>query len=249
MMYRTILLMIAAAVASSCASQNCGLELPRCKHDEALIEHIGYTLSYNDELLSAKWVAWELTSEEAEGQYPRDKKFYADPDWQGLQADNSDYHRSGWSRGHLAPAGDMKWSEQAMRESCYLTNICPQDASLNDGSWRKLEELCRRLTDKYGTIWICCGPVFYTNIYRTIGANRVAVPDAFFKVLLVKTADGAYQSIGFVFKNNSDKQPLADCSMSVDDVERITGLDFYPSLPNRIERKVESTFNLKCWNL
>ena len=176
MMYRTFLLLIVAGVASSCASQNCGLELSRCKHDDALIKHIGYTLSYNDELLSAKWVAWELTSEEAGGQYPRDKNFYADPDWRGLQADNSDYRRSGWSRGHLAPAGDMKWSEQG-------------------------------------------------------------------------TADGAYQSIGFVFKNNGDKQPLADCSMSVDDVERITGLDFYPSLPNRIERKVESAFNLKCWNL
>ena len=108
-----------------------------------VIEHVGYTVSYNEQRRNPNWVAYELTSEEVDGTEPRGSKFIPDPDVVGRQAVDADYKHSGWDRGHLAPAADMKWSEQAMDESFYLSNISPQNGNLNRGVWKSIEELTR----------------------------------------------------------------------------------------------------------
>lgn len=240
-------------VLVSCVSSNRNsasvtprLEEPAFSAADCIIEHAGYTVCYNDRLLIPNWVAWELTSDESYGDFPRSQGFDADPDWRGMQADDSDYRGSGWSRGHMAPAGDMKWSEQSMRESFYLTNVCPQDAELNDGSWKWVEEKCRDLAREYDKVWICCGPILDDGDCETIGSSGVAVPDAFFKVVLMKTNHG-YEGIGFIFRNTNERQMARDCCMSVDEVERITGLDFFPVLRDDIEDKVEAAYNWKVF--
>ena len=108
-----------------------------------IIEHIGYKVSYNQTWCIPNWVAYELTKIEVEGQFPRRGSFCPDPYVKGYSAETSDYSNSGYDRGHMAPAADMKWSEKVMLESFYLTNICPQNKNLNSGLWLALEERAR----------------------------------------------------------------------------------------------------------
>lgn len=215
---------------------------------EIIISHLGYTASYNSTTKIPNWVAYELTKEETLGAVKRDNRFYNDPSIPlNQQATFDDYRNENrWDKGHMAPAGDMKWSEQAMLESCYFTNICPQNRNLNNGDWKSLEEKCRSLAQKYGSIFIICGPIIGEIKNGTLGANQVVIPDAFFKVLMVKVND-QYEGIGFVLENKAGHRDLIDYAMSVDSVEIITGLDFFGQLPDGIENEMESNFNNLYW--
>lgn len=213
-----------------------------------IISRQGYTLSYNDTLLLPNWVAYELTREEVGGQVPRDAGFYPDPEVRGVQVQTSDYTHSGWDRGHMAPAGDMKWSESAMHESCYLSNICPQNPELNGGTWRVLEEKCRSLISTYPSIHIVCGPVLTDNKHSKIGTSRVTVPDAFFKVMLVQQ-DNEYHGIGFYFSNEPAPLSLRSYHYTIDEIENITGIDFFSELDESLQNSFESSCSLSFWDL
>lgn len=223
-----------------------GLEIPAVDGSANLISHIGYTSCYNEEYLIPDWIAWELTAEELEGRLDTYRNYSEDPDWDGSQAMNRDYVNSGYTHGHMAPVGDMKWSSQAIEESNYLTNMCPQTAELNAGDWENVESLCRRMARRYGRVWITCGPLVASSSPERIGRNGVVVPDAFFKVVLVKIRDD-YHGIGFLFRNDDSEQPMRECAVRVDDVENITGLDFFPGLEDSVENRVESEFDLNIW--
>ena len=224
------------------------LEYPAFSKDDDVICHLGYTTAYNHATLTPNWVAYELTAEEVNGTLPRNDAFAQDEMVKGRQAALEDYRHSGWDRGHMAPAADMKWSEQAMMESFLLSNMCPQNHELNAGSWEKTEKMGRRIAKKYGKVYIVCGPIYNNGKYGTIGANHVAVPDAFFKAFLVE-ADGTYATIGFVMNNNDEKQPLKTSSMCVDDLEKIINRDLFPNLPDEIENEVESKIVKKYWGI
>lgn len=224
------------------------LEIPEHSSEEDVVEHIGYTTSYNHTTLVPNWVAYELTQAEAAGELPRDDAFAQDPDVHGRQAELSDYKGSGWDRGHMAPAADMKWSADAMRESFLLSNMCPQDHALNAGSWEKTEKMGRRLAEQYGKVYIVCGPIFGGNQFGTIGANRVSVPDAFFKAFLIES-NGEYAAIGFMMENISDKQDFKSSTMPVDNLEKIIGRDLFPNLPDSIENVIEAKIVKKYWGI
>lgn len=224
------------------------LEYPAFTEEEDIICHIGYTTSYNHTTLVPDWVAYELTDVEVAGELPRSDAFAQDEMCKGRQADLSDYRGSGWDRGHMAPAADMKWSEQAMLESFLLTNMCPQDHTCNAGCWEKTEKMGRRIAKQYGKVYIVCGPVFTTHQYGTIGANKVAVPDAFFKAFLIES-EGNYAAIGFMMENSSEKQELKASSMSVDELEKLIGRDLFPNLPDEIENEIESKIMKKYWGI
>lgn len=213
-----------------------------------IISRKGYTLSYNKWRLIPDWVAYELTYQETLGQVPREKGFYPDPEVRGDQATVDDYRHSGWDRGHMAPAGDMKWSKEAMKESCYFTNICPQNPDLNGGKWRVLEEKCRDLTSDYSSIQVVCGPIIENAKLGTIGSNHVLIPDAFFKVLLVKQKD-QYEGIGFYFKNEPASQSLRNYSCTIDEIEQKAGIDFFSSITDDIENSVESRYSFSFWDI
>ena len=224
------------------------LEMPQIMdaRQSQIIEHVGYTVSYNKDTKLPNWVAYELTDAEVAGVCKRDGRFYLDPYVEGPQASYEDYRNTGWDKGHIAPAGDMKWDEQAMFESCYFTNVCPQNHNLNGGDWRSLEEKCRDFARRFGSVYIAAGPVVGNAKNGTIGYNEVVIPDGFYKVLLVYI-DGGYQGIGFYFENKAGHKPLSTYAMTIDEVEAMTGIDFFFSLPDKIEEEVERKINQEIW--
>ena len=192
------------------------------------------------------WVAWELTADETAGEEPRAKSFYNDPAVEGCP-ETYDYSYSGYDRGHMAPAGDMKWSKDAMRSSFSLANICPQVKSLNTGAWKRLEEKCRTWAQADSSIIIVCGPILNDPIREYIGDTRVAVPKRFFKVILSPRANPA-RGIGFIMPNDKVVGGMQATAVSIDEVERVTGHDFFASLPDSIENIVESQCDFHLWS-
>lgn len=213
---------------------------------EIILKRIGYTMSYNSDNKIPNWVAWHLTAEHADGPVKRFGGGYLeDVDVPKPRAVRDDYYGSVWSHGHMCPAGDNKWDRQAMRETFLLTNMCPQDRGLNSGVWNRIEMDCRKWARKYGDVYIVCGPILLNREHETIGENKVVVPEAFFKVILCLQDNP--KAIGFIIRNNEGKKKRDQFINSIDEVERITGIDFFPALPDSIEDKVEAYANINNW--
>ncbi len=219
---------------------------PLTNRDEHILYHKGYVVSYNSDWKIPNWVAWELTVHETKAKMERKDTFCEDPDFAGPQATLADYRGSGYTRGHMIPAADMRWDKKAMEECFYLTNMCPQLADFNSGNWGKLEQQCREWAKRDSAIWIVCGPIVGRSPKR-IGAGQVVVPDAFFKVVLVPYAKTP-RAIGFIYPHRNKKGArMREFMMSVDEVERRTGIDFFASLPDDVERKVEAQAPAGRW--
>ena len=218
-----------------------GLEIPVINNGKQgqILQRTGYTLSYDSKNKTPQWVAWELTKEETKGTEERSTEFYPDPDVVGTQVVTYDYSHSGYDRGHMAPAGDMKWNKQAMQESFYMSNICPQDHNLNTEDWNDLEMKTREWARQYGKVYVVCGPIYTGKRNEYIGKNRVKVPDAFFKVILINE-NNKQCAIGFLFENEAGERPLKEYIVSVDQIEKTTGMDFFSALPNDAENRLES---------
>lgn len=213
---------------------------------EQMLRRAGYTASYNKATKLPNWVAWHLTADRTTGPAKRSGvDFQADMDVPAPRAEDSDYYGSGYDRGHMCPAADNKYSEKAMEESFLFTNMCPQNGNLNRGDWNEMEQACRRWAKEYGGVYIVCGPILYKGKHKTIGKNKVVVPEAFFKVVL-RTGENP-KAIGFIYKNAEGNRPKGDYVNTVDEVERITGIDFFTSLPDDVENKVEATADIADW--
>ena len=219
------------------------IEIPyRLEDNEGcIIEHMGYALSYNSDYRVPNWVAYELLETELNtGFRSREDSFEPDPLIKGRQAYDRDYVGSGYDRGHMAPAADMRWSSQTMKESFYLSNTCPQNHNLNSGAWNDLEKQVRYEARYYKSIWVVCGPIFEYSNPKHIGSNHVMVPDAFFKALLAKRKDGTYASIGFVFPNKACERNLTHYVMTVDELEAKLGMDLFFNLDEKAQDKAEA---------
>lgn len=212
---------------------------------EIILTRKGYTVSYNVDNKIPNWVAWHLTSEHADGEYKRTGGYLEDTEVPKPRSTKKDYDSMKWSHGHMCPAADNKWDKKAMKESNLLTNICPQDRSLNSGLWNKIEQDCRRWAKKFGDVYIVCGPVLLNREHETIGENKIVVPEAFFKVILCLNPKP--KAIGFIIRNNEGKKKRDQYINTIDEVERITGIDFFPALPDDIEIKVEAYSNIDEW--
>lgn len=223
--------------------------LPTTPADAAavLLKKAGYTTSYNTETKNPNWVAWHLTAEHTDGPYKRKGiEFHPDEDAPEPRVDTYDYMRSGFDRGHMCPAADNRWSEKAMEDCFLMTNMCPQIHSLNSGLWNTLEGQCRKWAQEYGDVYVVSGPIFLNEQHKKIGKNKVWVPEAFFKVVLCLS--GKPKAIGFICRNRSAKgRKKTDFVNSIDEVERITGIDFFPALPDDIERTVEASADYSAW--
>lgn len=216
---------------------------------ERIIKHVGYTVSFNREHNNPNYVAWVLTAAKVNGTVPRSDSFFQDPDVpMPHRVAPEDYKGSGYDRGHMAPSADMKWSYAAMKECFYMSNICPQNPSLNSGSWQKLEEACRRWARQEGTIYIVCGPIYKGGSHKKIRGkvHTITVPEGFFKVVL-SLKPGKEKAIGFYYNNSKASQPMAQTAISVDSVEKLTGYNFFVNIDKNIEKRVEASFSLKDW--
>lgn len=223
------------------------LELPKYGKHDSIIHHSAYSLSFNKEYHQANWLAYCLTRSETNSIFKRGNNFKADPLVPGTDLAVS-YYKSGYDRGHLAPAADMGFSEIAMNESFYYSNMSPQVASFNRGVWKKLETKVRKWAAEYDSLYIVTGPVFSDSIPIEIGTHRVAVPNSFYKVLLQHRGE-AWEAIGFLLKNEGSKQPLSAFTLTIDEVETVTGIDFFPLLEDALEENVEGGVCFECWEL
>lgn len=224
------------------------LELPSPVEDEQIIRHTGYTLSYNEDAECASWVAYELTRSEVLSQAAeRDDDFREDDAVLTGSASLEDYRKSGYDRGHLAPAADFKWSEEAMSDTFYMSNMTAQNPSFNRGIWADLEAVVRTNAYYSGSLYVVTGPVLTDGPYERIGENGVAVPKRFYKVLLSYCEDEV-KAIAFILENENSDRRLESFATSVDEAEEITGLDFYPALPDEIENAVESSYDTSLWS-
>lgn len=227
-----------------------GLEIPMSLNDnpELLISHTGFSLSFNTVHNTPNWVAWYLDAERVSGRYARTNDYDVDPKLPAQYRITSDeFTGLGYDRGHMCPAADVKWNASAMHESFYMSNICPQDNYLNSGGWNKVEEACRRWAPQEGKIYIVCGPVYNGTIHKIGRYKKVSVPTGFFKVVL-SLNPGKEKAIGFYYENNNTRQRMGDAACSVDDIERLTGYDFFYQLDDSLEERLESTYNLGKWH-
>ncbi|MBR6084178.1 MAG: DNA/RNA non-specific endonuclease [Spirochaetales bacterium] len=225
-----------------------GLEIPRYIKGHEVVRHTGYTLSWNEKYLVADWVAYELTDEELDTkQYSRSEDFRPDENVR-KSSQLSDYKNSGYSRGHLAPAQDFKWSENAMSETFYLTNMVPQTQNYNGGIWLRAENATRDAARITGVVYVVTGPVLTDGPFETIGENKVAIPKQCYKALLVIDDEGNVHTIAISIPQNAGKkEALSKYVMTVDALEELTGLDFFYELDDSIESAAEATYDLDYW--
>ncbi len=222
------------------------IELPKPKPSDVIIHHVGYVLSYNETHKQANWVAYELTLEEVNGIFERTNDFRPDPMVKTGSATLADYRGSGYDRGHLAPAADMKWSAIAMSESFYMSNMSPQRPSFNRGIWKMLEEQVRKWAVDNKSVYIATGGMLIPGLGK-IGPNGVSVPEKFYKVIL-DYQEPELKGIGFILLNKGSKEPLQNYAVTIDKVESMTGIDFFYALPDEIEEEIESRVDLSRWD-
>jgi endonuclease G len=221
------------------------LEIP-APANGLMIQRAGYTLSYNEGAEQADWVAYMLTKAAIDAvNVPRTNRFLIDPKVTTGSADDRDYEGSGYDRGHLAPAEDLSYSAPTMRESFYYSNISPQLPPFNRGVWKRIEELVRFWATTYDSLYVVTGPVL-TPALPVIGPNGVAVPASYYKVVLQYSSSGI-KGMGFLIPHASSSATLKSFAVSIDEVERATGINFFPSLPDAEEVAIESGVRPDAW--
>lgn len=214
--------------------------------NDVIVEHEGFTLNYDEKNEQASWVAYKLEKSNLDrARFKRKDNFREDPLVRTGSATLSDYKKSGFDRGHLAPAADFTWSEKALDQTFFMSNMSPQVPAFNRGIWRNLEEQVRDWTRENGMLYIVTGPIISDRKQR-IGSNKVVVPKSYYKVVLdIQEPD--LKAIAFVMKNEKSDEDLLDFAITIDRLEEITHLDFFPSLPDEMERKLESSINVPSW--
>ena len=234
-----------------------GLEKPVCAASDNAADHQlrnfeHYSLCYRESYEQAEWSAYCLTEEELVKNAKRSDDFRSDPEITTGSATPADYKKSGYDRGHLSPAADFAFDEKAMSETFYMSNMSPQKGNLNRGLWKDLESKVREWAEIFGRVYVVSGPILEKPAaeYQSIGENQVAVPEFYYKVLLIplyedekdKASPEDAQNImmmAFIFPNEKCEGTLDDYAVTVDEVESRTGLDFFAPLPDSIENEME----------
>lgn len=207
-----------------------------------IIDREGYALGFHQAWRNAVWVQYRLTAIEAGTVIcGRTDDFREDPEVIGC-ATLLDYVRSGYDRGHLAPSADMRWDRRVQSESFFMSNMTPQHPNLNRGVWADLEREVRRYALREGSVVIATGPVFFGKEAKYIG-NRVLVPDACYKVIYDETEPR--KMIGFIIPNRKCPKDFYLYAVTVDEVERITGLDFFCAVEGA--DMLEAALDVEAW--
>ncbi|WP_439184534.1 DNA/RNA non-specific endonuclease [Carboxylicivirga taeanensis] len=209
-----------------------------------VVEHTYFSLSYKESHEQAEWVYYQLTPALVSGQQNRTDNFRPDSKVSTGSASLADYKSSGYDRGHLCPAADMKINNKAMHETFLMSNMSPQDPSFNRGIWKKLEATVRSWALSQGPIHIATAGILSANC-ACIGPNQVAVPLYFYKVIY---APATQMMIAFILPNEGSNKPLQSYVVSVDEVEQRTGLDFFPQLDDKLENRLEAQSKPEQWS-
>jgi len=220
---------------------------PKSSKKDQLIKHTAFTLCYSEEHEQALWVAYRLTADMCNSnEEERTDNFREDPLVKTKSAIPDDYKKTNFDRGHLCPAGDMAWSEVTMSESFYMSNMSPQEPKFNRGIWKKLEGEVREWAKKNEEIYIVTAGVLTNVRPETIGENKVSIPNFYYKVLL-DVKKPYYKAIAFILPNEGSKKELFEFAVSIDSVEKLTGINFFPTLPDAIENNLEAQHDVTKW--
>ena len=214
--------------------------------DDIVVEHDGFTINYDERNEQATWVAYKLERINLENaKYERKDNFREDPKVRTGSAAPDDYRKSGFDRGHLAPAADFTWSENALSETFFMSNMSPQVPGFNRGIWKKLEEQVRDWARENSILYVVTGPIIKSREKR-IGKNKVTVPQSYYKVVL-DIQEPELKGIAFIMSNEKSNGAILDFAVSIDKVEEATGLDFFPLLPDEIEAELEKSVKIELW--
>lgn len=219
---------------------------PAYSTEQAIIERPYYTLRYSEAHEQAIWVAYKLSADSLnQKKFPRKDNFREDPRVRTGSAELSDYKVSGYDRGHLAPAADFSYDEFALSQTFYMSNMSPQVASFNRGIWKKLEEKVRLWAMEDSEIYVVTGPILNKE-FTTIGSNEVSVPEQYYKIIL-DVHKPEIKAIAFLLQNEKSSDSLETFVVSIDQIEMLSGLDFFPSMPDDLENALESGIDKSAW--
>ena len=210
-----------------------------------LISHNYYSLSYSEEHKQAEWVYYKLNASQLNPTVKRKNNFRKDPKVIKNSAALNDYKGSGYDRGHLAPAADMKYNSNSMSESFYLSNISPQSANFNRGIWKKIEKQIRDWSNIYGELIIITGPILEYENFGKIGTNRVTIPKWYYKVVI--DPDNYKRNLAILIENTASSNSVESYVITIDQLEEFSGINFFYRLPDLIEESFESSKNLNLW--
>ncbi len=216
--------------------------------DDQIIRHPGYALSYNDTHEQANWVAYRLKAKHLTGAAERANDFRPDPSVKTGTALPSDYTRSGYDRGHLAPAGDFSKNAQLMSETFFMSNISPQTPDLNRGKWRELEERIRSWVKRDKELYIVTGPILKGKMKKIGNKNKISVPSAYYKIVL-DMEEPIIKSVAFIMPNDKPDKDISEYVVTIEEIERQTGINFFPQLEKNPElhQKLEKELMTELW--
>lgn len=206
-------------------------------NDPMLVKHQYYTLHYNEDHEQANWVAYRLEANQLRGDAKRPNDFRTDPRVPTGSATPNDYRKSGYDRGHFAPSADFKFSVDAMSETFFMSNMSPQINAFNAGIWHELEKDVRAWATQKKTIYVVMGPILESGL-KKIGSNKVSVPNRYFKIVF-ENIDNP-KVLAFLMPNRESYLSPENYTVTIDEIEEITGLDFFPDLENHTENVLES---------
>lgn len=211
-----------------------------------IVKHDYFTLSYNENYEQAEWVAYELKRSYVRSSNFERPYFIEDPKVKTGSADWRNYKKSGYDKGHLCPAGDMEFAINAYNDTFFTSNISPQLHNFNGGVWNRLEQKVRYWATKYDGVYVITAGVLSPKL-KTIGKEEVSVPNYFYKILL-DNSNGKYKMIAFLVPSKKSDKPIYNFVVSVDSIEKMTGIDFFPKLDNKTENTLEKSSDYKSWS-
>lgn len=241
-MKRIIILFLTLNSLVVCAQK---FELPAPSPREQQVQHTLFTISYNEGYELPSWAAWQLTPEQAKATGTFKEKYTEDPKVTTGTASNKDYKDAGFIIGQLVPPEDMFTSPQAMDETFLMSNTVPVKPAFNKYVWEVLEKLIREWAKEGNTLYIVAGPVLQDAPFGTFGPNKISIPTRYYKAVLDVNGERA---IGFLIRSNVASGAPKSFAVSVDELEKITGLDFFRELNDQLEQKMEASNDFTKWN-
>ena len=228
------------------AERSVNLRLGIPSESDQMIDRSGFALGYSKSRRQALWVSYILTAEHLNArQVRRSNKFRPDPLLKFDPVRPQHYNRTGFDRGHLAPASDMTYSRETMEQSFFMTNISPQLPACNRGVWKRVESQIRAWARQESQLYVITGPIF-SGETRMMNGTDIPIPDAFYKVALDMTPP--MKMIAFIVPNRASKRPIRSFVVTVNEVEAVTGMDFFRNLDDRIEEALEKNSDIGEWN-
>ena len=211
-----------------------------------IVSHTYYTLSYSEDHEQAEWVYYILNSNQLNSSIERKNNFRTDNKVKTSSAQLYDYKGSGYDRGHLAPATDMKYNTISISESFFMSNMSPQSPSFNRGIWKKIEKQFRDWSYKYGELVIITGPVLKGENYGSIGYNKVTIPKWYYKVAI--DPSNYERNLAILIENKGSSASIKSFVVTIDYLEEFSGLDFFHNLSDEIEESFESSIHTNLWD-